>query len=211
MTLKSSEGPVTTRAAVEVTGVGGCQATDSWQFSVVASTRVAVVWLGEMGFFDKAKQFMGGKNMASVAITVIERQPAETARFPIGDSVLKGTMVITAQQNCTLLATKYEVWLYIKGETGESPFLVRSEQDPDPNTSYSDNCLKMPCDLVPGQVITQPWMVSDVDLPKILAAHGYPDPQRAVGDARVRLVVKCVADVKGSPFDPSAEVTVALS
>jgi hypothetical protein len=103
------------------------------------------------------------------------------------------------------------VWLYIKGETGESPFLVRSEQDPDPNTSYSDNCLKMPCDLVPGQVITQPWMVSDVDIPKILAKNGFSRPDEAASDPRVRLVVKCIADVKGSPFDPSAEVNVGLS
>ncbi|MFY0532407.1 hypothetical protein [Nannocystis pusilla] len=73
-----------------------------------------------MGFFDKAKQFLGGKNMASVAITVIERQPAETATFPVTDSVLKGTMVITAQQECTLLATKYEVWLYIKKDDIDS-------------------------------------------------------------------------------------------
>ncbi len=164
-----------------------------------------------MGFFDKAKQFMGGKNMASVEITVIERQPAASARFPVGDSVLKGTMVITGQQDCTLLATKYELWLYIKKDDGESVNLVRSEKDPDPNTSYSDSCLKMPCEVKPGQVITQPWMVSDVDLPKILAANGFPDPNRAVGDARVRLVVKCIADVKGSPFDPCAEVTVALA
>ena len=27
---------------------------------------------------------------------------------------------------------------------------------------------------------------------------------------RVALVVKCIADVKGSPFDPSAEVAVTL-
>ncbi len=164
-----------------------------------------------MGFFDKAKQFLGGKNMASVAITVIERQPAETARFPIGDSVLKGTMVITAQQNCTLLATKYEVWLYIKGEAGETPHLVRAEKDPDPNTSYSDSCLKMPCDLTPGQVITQPWMVSDVDIPAILRRNGFSSVDEAASDPRVRLVVKCIADVKGSPFDPSAEVNVGLS
>ena len=164
-----------------------------------------------MGFFDKAKQFIGGKNMASVAITVIERQPAATATFPVGDSVLKGTMVITAQQNCTLLATKYEVWLYIKSDESDTPHLVVSEKDPDPNTSYSDSCLKMPCDLTPGQVITQPWMVSDVDLPKILARNGFPDPNAAVDDPRVRLVVKCIADVKGSPFDPSAEVTVRLA
>jgi hypothetical protein len=164
-----------------------------------------------MGFFDKAKQFIGGKNMASVEITVIERQPAASASFPIGDSVLKGTMVITAQQPCTLLATKYEVWLYIKSETGDTPYLVRAEKDPDPNTSYSDSCLKMPCDLTVGQVITQPWMVSDVDIPKILRGNGFPDVNAAADDPRVRLVVKCIADVKGSPFDPSAEVNVRLA
>ena len=164
-----------------------------------------------MGFFDKAKQFMGGKGMANVTITVIERQPAESATFPVGDSVLKGTMVIDAQKDCTLLATKYEVWLYIKKDDGESPNLVRMEQDPEPNTSYSDGCLKMPCDLKAGQVITQPWMVSEVDIPGILARNGFPNANQAVGDPRVRLVVKCIADVKGSPFDPCAEVTVALT
>src|SRR5262245_29491658 len=110
-----------------------------------------------MGFFDKVKAFTGGKGMAKVTIPVIERQPSETATFPVGDSVLKGTMVIEAQQDCTLLATKYEVWLYIAEDAGSegSPNLVVSAQDPDPNTSYSDDCLKMPCEMTTGQVITQ--------------------------------------------------------
>ena len=165
-----------------------------------------------MGFFDKAKNFLGGKSMATVTITVIERQPADTATFPVGDSVLKGTMVIDVQKDCTLLATKYEVWLYLKkpGEEIESPYLIVSKQDPDPNTIYSDNCLKMPCDLKAGQQITQPWMVSDVDLPGVLARNGFPDATTATRDPRVRLVVKCIADVKGSPFDPSAEIQVRL-
>lgn len=163
-----------------------------------------------MGFFDKAKQFMGGKSMANVTITVIERQPADSATFPIGDSVLKGTMVIDVQKDCTLLATKYEVWLYIKKDDGESPFLAASEKDPDPNTSYSDECLKMPCDLKAGQQITQPWMVMNLDLPGILAKNGFANANAAAGDPRVRLEVKCIADVKGSPFDPSAEVNVRL-
>ncbi len=163
-----------------------------------------------MGFFDKAKQFFGGKGMASVEISVIERQPALTATFPVTDSVLKGTMVITGKQDCVLLATKYEVWLYIEKDGVSSPHLVCSDQDPDPNTSYSDNCLKMPCDLTVGQVITQPWMVTNVDLVKILRSNGYPNPKAAAGDLKVRLQVKCIADVKGSPFDPSAEVDVRL-
>lgn len=163
-----------------------------------------------MGFFDKAKQFLGGKNMAKVTITVIERQPVDRATFPVTDSVLKGTMVIEAQQDCTLLATKYEIWLYIKTDAGETPFLVRTGKDPEPNVSYGAGCLIMPCDLKAGQVITQPWMVMDVDLAGVLARNGFADPNAAAGDPRVRLVVKCIADVKGSPFDPSAEVDVRL-
>ncbi len=166
-----------------------------------------------MGLFDKAKAFVGGKGMATVTIPVIERQPAESATFPVKDSVLKGTMVIEAQKDCTLLATKYEVWLYIKGDVGESgtPNLVAQAQDPDPNTSYSDDCLKLPCELKAGQTIEQPWLVGDVDLAKVLEKAGFGDPRDAIGDPCVQLVVKCIADVKGSPFDPSAEVNVTLA
>lgn len=163
-----------------------------------------------MGFFDKAKQFMGGKGMANVSITVIERQPAESATFPVTDSVLKGTMVIDVQQDCTLLATKYELWLYVETDGHSSPNFVCAEKDPAPNTSYGEGCLIMPCDLKAGQVITHPWMVMNVDLATILARNGFTDPNSAVGNSRVRLQVKCIADVKGSPFDPSAEVDVRL-
>jgi hypothetical protein len=166
-----------------------------------------------MGFLDKVKAFAGGKGMAKVTITVIERQPAETATFPVTDSVLKGTMVIEAQQPCTVLATKYEVWLYIAQDASDtigSPNLIVTEKDPDPKMSYHESVKVPPWDMTPGQTIEKPWMVSDVDLAKVLAKAGYGDPNAAVNDPRVRLVVKCIADVKGSPFDPSAEVTVRL-
>ncbi|MEM7153734.1 MAG: hypothetical protein AAF799_12880 [Myxococcota bacterium] len=167
-----------------------------------------------MGLFDKAKKFLGGKGMADVTITVIERQPAESATFPVTDSVLKGTMVIDVKKDCTLLATKYEIWLEVDTDDEEKANrvdLVAFDADPDPNTSYSDECLKMPCDLTPGQQITQPWLVCDVELAKYLAKGGISDPNAAVGNSNVRLKVKCIADVKGSPFDPSAEVTVQLA
>lgn len=167
-----------------------------------------------MGFLDKVKAFTGGKNMAKVTITVIEGHAADVASFPVTDSVIKGTMVIEAQQDCTLLATKYEIWLYLSQNPGDpqgSPNLVITAKDPDPNTSYSDDCLEMPCDLTTGQVITQTFSVGDIDLTKILRKNGYSEPQEAIGDGRVRLVVKCIADVKGSPFDPSAEVSVTLT
>jgi hypothetical protein len=146
-------------------------------------------------------------------ITVIERQPAATAVFPVGDSVLKGTMVVEALKDCTLLATKYEIWLNVKGDVGESvgtPNLVATAKDPEPNTTYSDDYKKFPYDMKAGETLEFPWMVMDVDLPKVLEKAGYADPRDAVGDPRVALVVKCIADVKGSPFDPSAEVAVGL-
>ncbi len=164
-----------------------------------------------MGLFDKAKKFLGGKGMADVTITVIERQPAESATFPVTDSVLKGTMVIDVKQDCVLLATKYEVWLEVEDDESSSVDIVAMDADPDPHTSYSDKCLKMPCDVTSGQQITQPWMVDDVDLAKYLAKAGISDPNAAVGNSNVKLKVKCIADVKGSPFDPSAEVVVQLA
>jgi hypothetical protein len=166
-----------------------------------------------MGLLDKVKAFTGGKNMAKVTIPVIERQPSEIATFPVTDTVLKGRMVIEALQPCTLLATKYEVWLHISADPADeqgSPHLVVMGKDPDANTSYSDDDLKFPAEMQAGQTIEQPFIVTEVDLAKVLDKNGFSEPQQAIGDGRVKLVVKCIADVKGSPFDPSAEVTVAL-
>ncbi len=167
-----------------------------------------------MGFFDKVKAFAGGKSMATVTITRIEGQPTETASFPVTDSVLKGTMVVTADKDCTLLATKYEIWLYIAQDPADedgSPNLVATFADPDPNTSYSDDFVSFPHQMKAGDVLEQPWMVMDVDLASVLQKNGFSEPGEAIGDRRVRLRVKCIADVKGSPFDPSAEIEVALA
>jgi hypothetical protein len=166
-----------------------------------------------VGLLDKVKAFAGGKGMAKVTISVIESQPAENATFAVTDSVLKGTMMIEALQPCVLLATKYEVWLYISDdpadETG-SPNLVATALDPDPNTSYTNPPFEFPLEMAVGKTVEQSWLISDVDLAKVLVKNGYSEPHEAIGDKRVRLVVKCIADVKGSPFDPSAEVEIQL-
>ena len=79
-----------------------------------------------MGLFDKVKAFAGGKGMAKVTIPVIERQPSES--------------------------------LYVAEDTSGSgtPNLVASAKDPDENTSYADDMLKMPCDLKEGQTSSSP-------------------------------------------------------
>lgn len=163
-----------------------------------------------MGLFAGVRRFFGGKGMAKVTITVIEDQPAESARFLVRQTEIKGIMVIEARMDCTLLATKYEVWL--ESITEESPGLelVSDARDVEPNMSYWDDCLQLPLALKAGQTVTQPWIVRGLDLPGVLASKGFGGVYAAVRDPRVRLEVSCFADVKGSPLSPSASVTVAL-
>lgn len=164
-----------------------------------------------MGLFDKAKGFFGGKNMASVTIPVIERQPTENASFPVRDSVLKGTMLITANEPCTVLATKYEISLRVVEEGINIDHYVVSAKDPAPNTDYSLMPFQFPYEMKAGETLEQGFIVMDVDLPKVLAENGHADPDAATTKPNISLVVKCIADVKGSPFDPSHEVQIRLA
>lgn len=165
-----------------------------------------------MGFFDKAKGFFGGKNMATVSIPTIERQPVAHATFPVGDSVLKGTMLVTANQNCEILATKYEVYLRVVEDGSADDHYLAGDFDPNPNAGDSDDesCLVLPVAMTPDQVIEQGFIVTDLDIPKVLAEQGLSDIDAAIAQPNVSLVVKCIADVKGSPFDPSAEVEIRI-
>lgn len=93
-----------------------------------------------MGLFDAAKRFAGGKNLADVTITNIERAEPAEAFFPLNDSVLKGKMLVTAKEACEVLATKYE--LSVRNGTKEQS--VAKGFDPEPHTSYSDDYPKFP-------------------------------------------------------------------
>lgn len=163
-----------------------------------------------MGFFDKVKQFAGGKGMADVVITDVERQPVEHASMTFTDSVVKGTMVVTAKEPCQILATKYEIGIRYFRDGQEFNTYVAAAFDPEPNTSYSDDCTKFPVDMTPGQTLRQPFLVSEVDLAGAMAKNGITDPAGAVASGTVKMTLKCIADVKGSPFDPSSEVLVQL-
>jgi hypothetical protein len=47
--------------------------------------------------------------------------------------------------------------------------------------------------------------ITDVDIPSYFAAYGV-----APKDPSVEVFVKVIVDVKGSPFDPDAEITVKM-
>ena len=160
-----------------------------------------------MGLFDAAKRFTGGKNLAAVQITTIERNDPAEAFFPLNDSVLKGKMLVTAKEGCEVLATKYELFV----RNGKNEQSVAKGFDPEPNTSYSDDYPKFPVKLAAGESFDMGFIVSNVDVRRALAQAGMINSDKAIGNPDVQFIVRCIADVKGSPFDPSAEVAVRLT
>lgn len=163
-----------------------------------------------MGFFDKVKQFAGGKGMADVVITVIERQPASGATLTYTDSVVKGTMVVTAKQPCELLNTKHEMLLRYTKDGQDFHTFLASDIYPDPNCSYDDSFPKFPKAMAEGETLTMPFSVRGVDIATAMQKNGITDANAAVQSGAVSLVVRCIADVKGSPFDPSVDAVVRL-
>jgi hypothetical protein len=152
-----------------------------------------------MGFFDKIKKFAGGKNMATVEVTAIGDQPPAGAVIAISDDVVRGAMRTTIQQECVLLQTKYEVILRTQDDQGQWG-----------STTVASGTDVARRELTPGQVIDQAWRVADVDIEHALRGRGFADMNAVLGNPKVKLLVNCIADVEGSPFDPNAEVEVRL-
>lgn len=147
----------------------------------------------------------------SVAITNIEGDAPEASVFPVTDSVLKGTVVVTAHEDAVLAATKYEILLRIDGKE----VVVANEQDPElePNpfsVSFGGTYIDFPLQMKPGKRATHTWMVSDIDLAEALAQNGFADPVAAAHDDRVALVVRCLADMDGQSNVAMSETRVSL-
>lgn len=152
-----------------------------------------------MGFFDKMKKFVGGKNTATVAITSINGMAPTSAVIAISDGTVRGSMTVTAMQDCTMLAMKYDVLLRTQGAEGQwSDISVGSGKDVASRT------------MTTGQVITQDWVIQGVDVETYLRNQSYDDMGAVVNHPKIKLVVRCIADVEGSPFDPNAEVEVNI-
>ncbi|MGC4123261.1 MAG: hypothetical protein QM765_53580 [Myxococcales bacterium] len=151
-----------------------------------------------MGFFDKVKQFAGGKNMARVEVLGINGQAPAQAVFAISDGTVSGKMKVIADQNCTMLAMKYEVILRTETNGQWGNVIIASSKD-----TYQ-------AEMTPGQSFEHEFKVRDIDLEKYLGFQNYNDLAAVVGHPKIKLLVNCIADVKGSPFDPCAEVEVKL-
>jgi hypothetical protein len=152
-----------------------------------------------MGFFDKVKKFAGGKNTAKVEILAINDDPLEDAMVAISDAVTTGKMRVSALQDCTMIAMKADVILRTENDQGQwGDITVASQKVPERRAMKA------------GEVFEHNFKVTGVDLETYLRNQGYDDMNAVPTDYKVKFVVRCVADVEGSPFDPEAEAEVLV-
>jgi hypothetical protein len=157
-----------------------------------------------MGFFDKAKNFLGGHGV-KVHHLVIERQDPGSATLPIGDTVVKGKFKVTAEKPCTVLSMKSEFCMEVKHPDGRVETVVLgADKFPAPHVSRSDEMVKYPYDLTGGHEVEDFFIISmDSDIPSSLS-------KRNLAPHQVRFFVKTMVDVKGSPFDPEASNDISV-
>lgn len=108
------------------------------------------------------------------------------------------------------MKTRTELSLRVYKDGQEFTSYVAESIYPDPRTSYSDDFPKLPMTMTPGQSLRMTFLVHDVDLRAVAAKNSILDANGAASAGAIKLVVKCVADVKGSPFDPSSETLVTM-
>ena len=157
-----------------------------------------------MGFFDKAKHFMGGHGV-KVAHTVIERQSPLEVSLPIGDTVVKGKFNVSAEKDCEVLSMKAAFLAeYVHPDGRVEEVVLGEDVFPEPNTSRSDDMLKYPYKLSGGATQEDFFnILMQRDIPSLLSDKSWPKE-------KVRFFVKTMVDVKGSPFDPDTKNEVKI-
>jgi hypothetical protein len=157
-----------------------------------------------MGFFDKAKHFMGGHGV-KVQHTVIERQDPLQVTLPMGDTVVKGKFNVTADKDCEVLSMKASFLAeFVHPDGRVEEVMMGADVFPEPNTSRSDDMLKYPYALAGGATQEDFFIIHlEKDIPTLLSDKQWPKD-------KVRFFVKTMVDVKGSPFDPDTRNEVKV-
>jgi hypothetical protein len=158
-----------------------------------------------MGFFDKAKHFMGGHGV-KVEIVKIERQAPSEARMPMTDTVVKGTCRIVTEKDCNVLAHTFEFVVKHKNKEGIDTEQVIARDRHDEKDDIMGGSIKWPYDLPANTPIEDPFsMIMKENIPTVLRNLGYANPVDAINTGAVKFFLRATADVKGSPFDPKGE------
>lgn len=163
-----------------------------------------------MGFFDKAKHFMGGHGV-KVEITRIERQAPSEARMSMTDTVVKGTCRIITEKDCNVLAHVFEFVLKHKNKEGLEQEHVLARDRHDEKDDIMGGSIKWPYDLAANTPVEDPFSMSmKENIPTAVRNLGYANPVDAINSGAVKFFVRATADVKGSPFDPKGEAQLTI-
>jgi len=152
-----------------------------------------------MGIFDKIKKFATGSSTANVVITSINGGEPGNATIAISDTSVRGHMRVTAQQDCTMLAMKYDVMLKTQSDDGHWTAI-----------SVGSGKTVERRDLKTGDVIEHDWVLNGIDVETYLRNQSFTDFEAVRSNPKVKLLMRCTSDVEGSPFDPEAEVEVKM-
>ncbi|MDF1566262.1 MAG: hypothetical protein P1V51_24735 [Deltaproteobacteria bacterium] len=158
-----------------------------------------------MGFFDKAKKFLGGHGV-KVQHVEIERQEPGSVSLPIGDTVVKGKFLISADDDAEVLSMRSEFVMSFTNDDGmEVAEILGADTFPDEYTSRSDDMLQYPFTLKGGETVEDFFIISmdEADIPTALENSG-------VELSQVRFFVRTEVDVKGSPFDPECSDDITI-
>ena len=162
-----------------------------------------------MGIFDKAKNFFGGHGL-KVEITRLERQDPASVTFPIGDSVFKGNYRVVAEKDCTVLSHTHELVVRRKHPDGRVEDVVLGRDRHDETTDIIGGTIKWPYELRGGASVDDSFLIMDIDIAAGLQKLGFGGAVEGASSPQVSFILRVSADVKGSPFDPSAEATVRV-
>jgi hypothetical protein len=152
-----------------------------------------------MGLFDKIKKFATGSSTANVAILSVNGTDPSSAVIAISDGSARGRMKVVAQQDCTMLAMKYEVLLRTQDEQGQWG-----------NVTVGSGKFAQTRVLKSGDTFEHDWVINDIEVERYLRNQSYTDLAAVPTHPKVKLLVRCTSDVEGSPFDPDAEVEVKI-
>ncbi len=158
-----------------------------------------------MGLLDKMKNLVGGHGV-KVAITAIERQPAASASLPLHDSILKGRIQISGEKEAVILKHVFELKAIYdtEGSYREVRLADSVNEGQIIGVPYT-----WPYTLRPGQIAEDSFSVGPFEIPAAMQELQLT-PEDAASNPKVRIELKAIADVKGTPVDASAKQAVRI-
>jgi hypothetical protein len=151
-----------------------------------------------MSIIDKARSFMGGHGV-TVRHVAIEGAEPTAASLALADGGVRGRFAVVSDKPCTILSRHTEMVLELQHADGHPEQIVLGRQSaPEPDVELTGS-VRYPYDLAAGfEVVDDFDVVFDGSIEALLAQR------RLVVGRDIRLFLRTLVDVKGSPFSPEA-------